>query len=281
MTDDQWEGDRVQRWLRQSEALNEQLAPVTDLLFAAASLQAGERVLDVGCGHGPTTRLAAIEVGPTGAVTGIDVSADMIGAAAAVPVPDAVAPVDWIVADVARWTPGAAGFDAVISRFGVMFFEEPVAAFTALADATRPDGRLCVAVWDRRDRSDLFQVPLDAALGALAAAGHTPPDLPVDGGAFSLSDRDRATGLLEAAGWTDIGWDPRELLLRVAGGVPPADAARALLDLGPTRVVTPDDPAIRTQVAAAIAATLADRVDDQGHVTLAAQVVIITAARPS
>ena len=77
---DQWDDTRVQRWLGQSEGIDRQLAPVTDALFAAADLQGGERVLDVGCGHGPTTRLAARAVGRGGSVTGLDLADAMLRA---------------------------------------------------------------------------------------------------------------------------------------------------------------------------------------------------------
>src|SRR5690606_23800198 len=136
--------------------------------------QPGERVLDVGCGSGPTTRLAARLVGPTGSVVGLDVARAMLDAAASVAVEPEAAPIRWLEADAARWTPDGELVDAVISRFGVMFFDDPEAAFTALAAATRPGGRLCTMVWDRRDRSPLFQVPLGVVTRSLREQGLEP-----------------------------------------------------------------------------------------------------------
>ncbi len=80
---EEWSGDRVERWLRQAAGLERQLAPVSEVLFAAARLSPGESVLDVGCGTGPTTYAAARAVGPTGRVCGLDVSGEMLVAAAA------------------------------------------------------------------------------------------------------------------------------------------------------------------------------------------------------
>jgi SAM-dependent methyltransferase len=274
---DQWDGERVARWLRQAEGLERQLAPVSDLLFAAARLRPGEAVLDVGCGTGPTTWAAAREVGATGRVVGLDVSAEMLTAAATAGSADAV--VEWIHGDVVTWTPAPpAAFDVVLSRFGVMFFSDPAAAFAHLADATRPGGRLAVVVWPRRDESDLFAVPLQAAVDALPhLASAVPPD---DDGPFSLADDDLVVSLLRAAGWTDVAIDRHRLRLPFAGGLPPDDAARAAVDFGPTRLVLQDQPVDERAVAEqAIAAAFTKHLDERRHVALAAAVRVVTARR--
>ena len=85
---EEWTGDRVERWLRQSAGLERQLAAVWDVLRAAAGLVPGQSVLDVGCGTGPTTYAAALDVGSAGHVCGLDVSADMLAAASSRPHPD-------------------------------------------------------------------------------------------------------------------------------------------------------------------------------------------------
>ncbi|MDZ4236127.1 MAG: class I SAM-dependent methyltransferase, partial [Dietzia sp.] len=126
---DLWTPERVARWLQQSEGIERQLAPASAVLLDTAALQPGERLLDVGCGTGPTTRDAAAAVGPSGRVTGLDISADMIEAARSVS-PESI---DWIVADVATWDPPPGAWDVVISRFGVMFFADPVTVFANLA----------------------------------------------------------------------------------------------------------------------------------------------------
>lgn len=277
---ERWEGPRVRRWLAQAEALDRQLAPVTELLFEAAALQPGERVLDVGCGSGPTTRQAAVAVGSDCAVVGLDVSPAMLEAAASAPVPPGSAPIEWLEADVARWSPSGPPVDVVISRFGVMFFDDPAAAFAALATATRPGGRLAATTWDRRDRSAVFQVPLEAVTAALRALGRDPVAPPLDQGAFSLHDPEPVTALLTGAGWVDVAVEPIPVRLRLGGGVGP-DAAATALDLGPSRVVTEGiDPTTRDRVRAALAAALAEHVDAAGHVVLGASVVRITARRP-
>lgn len=269
--DEGWSGERVARWIRQADSLERQLAPVSDLLFDAAGLQPGESVLDVGCGTGPTTRTAAALVAPTGRVTGLDISPEMIEVARQVPVDG----VDWLVTDAVSWLPEPGTYDVVISRFGVMFFSDPVAAFTALSTATRPGGRLAVAVWGRRDDSELFGVPLWAVLRALDL--QAPQD---DEGPFSLHDRDVVTALLHRSGWTDVEVSVRTTVLAMGGGLPVAQAATASMDFGPTRLVTTDlAPQDRAVAERAIRDAYSQHLDLEGHVVLSGRVHVVTGSR--
>ena len=97
-------------------------------------------MLDVGCGTGPTTRRAAAAVGGGGAVTGLDISSTMLQTAAAAPVAEGAAPIEWLQVDAVEWSPLSSEFDVVLSQFGVMFFSDPVRAFANLA-AGNPPGR--------------------------------------------------------------------------------------------------------------------------------------------
>jgi cyclopropane fatty-acyl-phospholipid synthase-like methyltransferase len=233
---DAWDEVRVARWLSQSEGLDRQMAPITDALFESAALQPGERVLDVGCGHGPTTRRAAIEVGGRGAVVGVDIAAPMLAAAASVTAATGSAPIEWVEADVCSWVGPSAAFDAVISRFGVMFFADPVAAFTNLVAAVQPGGRLAMATWAHMDRSDIFTVPLSAAVPALEAEGITPAVPPVDGGAFTLGTADKVKGVLEPAGWQDVTTVEYDVRLPVGGGLAPVAAAVSAIRYSSPRI---------------------------------------------
>ena len=139
-----WAGDSAKRWASQADRLEAQLIPVSEVLFRAARLRAGEHVLDVGCGRGATTLEAARMVGRDGAVTGIDIAATLIDEArqfgAATP------NVEFVIADAQRHDFDRAHFDVAISRFGVMFFDDAVAAFSKLRAAMRPGGRFVGAV---------------------------------------------------------------------------------------------------------------------------------------
>lgn len=289
---EEWSGDRVERWLRRAAGLERQLAPVSEVLFAAARLSPGESVLDVGCGTGHTTYAAAQAVGPTGRVCGLDVSGEMLVAAAAAtahPGDDAAAPINWVEADVVTWEPEGPQHDVVISRFGVMFFSDPPAAFANLVRATRVDGRLAFAAWQRRDESPLFSVPLHATLGVLRSQGIRSTAAGVDlddfvatdgDGPFSLHDPVVTAGLLDRAGWSDIAIEHHVLALPFAGGAPPAVAAGAALDFGPTRLVLSgmDDDVVRA-AEGTIGEAFADHIDDDGRVTLSGAVNLVTATR--
>jgi SAM-dependent methyltransferase len=273
---DEWAGERVARWLRQAEDLERQLEPVAAALFTAARITTGEAILDVGCGTGPTTRRAAKLAGADGAVTGLDVSAEMLGAAASTPVGDG-ATIDWIVADAVTWTPEPSAYDLVMSRFGVMFFTDPVKAFANLLTATKLAGRLAMVTWARRDESAIFAVPLYAALAAL---GRDDVGVPDDKDAFSLYDRKSIEAVLGPAGWTDVDVVVHDVPLLLGGGLDADAAAEVAIGVGPTRHVAADlgDDTRRT-VLDAIAATLSAHVDERGHVVLGAKVLITTARR--
>ena len=289
---DEWSGDRVARWLRQAPGLERQLAPVSEVLFDAARLRPGESVLDVGCGTGPTTFVAARAVGPTGRVCGLDVSGEMIRAArdtAAGRGGGATATVDWVEADAVTWAPEAAQHDVVLSRFGVMFFSDPLAAFTNLARATRVGGRLAFACWRRRDESELFALPLHATLDVLRSRGirSTAEGVDLDDfvaldgdGPFSLHDPVATTTLLERAGWSDVVVEPHVLTLPFAGAVSPAAAAEAAVDFGPTRLVLGgmDEEVVRA-AEEALRQAFEDHVDGGGDVMLSGAINIVTATR--
>jgi len=278
---DQWDDTRVQRWLGQSEGIDRQLAPVTDALFAAADLQGGERVLDVGCGHGPTTRLAARAVGRGGSVTGLDLADAMLRAAAAVPPGPEAAPIEWINADAVDWDPVGSGVDphhVVISRYGVMFFSDPVKAFTNIR-ASAPEGRLAIATWAHRHRSDMFEVPLAAALDVMARRGVAVDPPEPDEGAFSLCTAQRLTDVLTEAGWSEVDTVEHGAAMVIGGGTDIDTAARAGLDLGPTRVVTTGQPEdLRAEVIEAIADAYRSHLTADGHVALGGTFLITTAS---
>lgn len=281
---DAWAGERVQRWLRLADALDRQLSPVNDVLFPAAALAPGERVLDVGCGEGRTTRRAAAQVGPSGSVVGLDVSDEMLVRASQVPAPDGAATIDWIAADVSAgssaWQPDPP-FDAVISTFGVMFFDDPSTAFATLAEATRPGGRLAAAVWCARDESELFGLPLAVATEVLDRHGRDYEPLAGDEGAFSIHSASIAESLLGGAGWADVGYAVHRLPMQLAGGLAPAEAATASLDFGPIRYRVEGQPEeLRDEMVAALTEIYEDRVDGDGYVVVTGTVGVITATRP-
>ncbi len=237
-----WSGATASGWLANAARIEGQLQPVEDVLFEVAAIRPGERVLDVGCGRGGAARRAAGLVGAEGRVTAVDISAELLEAASAVDSPPGSAMIDWVRADAEthRFEPS---YDLVLSRFGVMFFADPVAAFANLRTALRPDGRLVVAVWQRREVSLIHQLGLDTVVRVAAERGVELRPIAPDAGPFSIGTADRAQRLLDEAGWSEVGYDTRLLPLYAGGpGCPAVEAARTALSMGMLEPLVRDLP---------------------------------------
>lgn len=268
--------ERIRRWIEGSAQRELQLAPVSEELFAAADLQPGEVVLDVGTGTGPTSVRAARAVGPLGRVVGSDLAPAMIEIAREAA---EVEGIEWLVADAQTHDFGEAVFDAVISRYGVMFFPDPVAAFTNLARAAKPGGRLTMAVWQTRDNVPLFAIPYDVAAAVLDARGLTYTPVPIDDSQCSLGSHDRVVAALEPASWREIETHPTNRQFHVGGELTAEQAAHEALDIGPIRgLLEGRSEEIRDQVRAALTIEYRHRHDGTG-VLMDGGFMIVTARR--
>ncbi|TDO51149.1 ubiquinone/menaquinone biosynthesis C-methylase UbiE [Kribbella sp. VKM Ac-2571] len=158
---------------------------------SAWGVRDGDRVLDVGCGGGQTTREAAADVG-RGRVVGVDVSERMLEQARRRTADERIS---YLLADAATYDFGEGSFDVCISRFGVMFFDDPVGAFANLRRALRPGGRLVAMVWQARADNEWAQA-IPATIGGDATARDDSP--------FSLGDPDVARGILTSAGFGEV-----------------------------------------------------------------------------
>jgi SAM-dependent methyltransferase len=272
-----WRPEDTERWLSVADQRESMLQPVLERLLDAAALLPGEHVLDVGCGTGPTTRAAALAVRPGGTVTGLDLAPELVAEAARrVQEPE----VRWLAGDATVVDLPDAHYDAVISRFGVMFFADPVAAFSHLAAATRPGGRLAMAVWPARDEVEQFALPYAAALRALTAAGIEPDEPDPHRGPSSLGGHDDVLTLLANAGWSDAEIRVEEPRLPAATpGADLADVARGMLQVGGAGVLMEEAPdEVVAAAAQDLATRLAERADDDG-VHLGGRVHLLLAVR--
>jgi SAM-dependent methyltransferase len=222
-----WNSPVGDEWVRHADGIDRMLASLTQASFDALKLQAGERVLDIGCGGGATTLKAADIVGTRGRVVGVDISQQLLGLARQRA--EGREHVRFIEADAGAGAIPGAPFDAAFSRFGVMFFDEPVAAFANIRRALAPGGRLVFACW-RPFAENLWTAQPLTALTPLLKEPLKPadPNLP---GPFALSDPNKISTILDGAGWRDVSitrWDGDVVL-----GADAHEAAAFLLKIGP------------------------------------------------
>jgi len=241
-----WNGRPAEVWVTEAERFDTMLAPFGRRLLEAADLQPGERALDVGCGNGAVSLDAARAVERDGAVTGLDLSGPMLELARKRAPQHAQ--VAFVQGD-AQTASFDEPFDAVLSRFGIMFFDDPVAAFANLARATRRGGRLCFVCWQEMLANEWIAVP------AMAMVAHVGiPDLPAPGapGPFALADPERTRGLLESAGWSGVVIEPFNAGMRL--GSDPEDVLDFMLsdEMGRRLTAGKDPEAVRAGSEAAL-----------------------------
>lgn len=234
-----WNGDNGHKWLSYIDAVDAMLRPIGEAAIAAAQPRPNENVIDIGCGDGPTTLRLAQLVAPAGRVTGLDVSQVLHDAAKkrAAAHPDG-ARVEFKLGNAATMKLPRGETDLLFSRFGVMFFEQPAAAFRNLHGALKPTGRLAFACWQPVNKVDLFFVPF-----AAVASHITPPARPgpEDPGPFSFGDPDRVRRILDDAGFKKIEISP--FAVSVSLGATLDQAVQAVTMVGPASQVLMDAPA--------------------------------------
>ncbi len=243
------------KWVALEAMIDAQIAPLGRLVMERAALAPGEHVLDVGCGCGHTTLELARRVGPGGRVVGIDLSAPMLARARALVEAGGVSNVGFEHDDAQTRRFEPESFDVVFSRFGVMFFGEPVAAFRNLRTGLRRDGRLAFVCWQGLERNPWMSVPLAAAAQHIALPPPPPAGAP---GPLALADRERLHGILAAAGFADIAIEPHVETLAVGGGAELEVVVDFLLQMGPAAAaIRAAPPAALPAVAGAMRAALA------------------------
>jgi len=251
-----WNGASGEAWVTMQPVLDAMLEPFIPVLLDHALEDGVRDVLDVGCGAGATTLAAARALGTGGACTGIDISDALIDAARARASLAAPGTARFIRADAQTHAFEPAAFDAVLSRFGVMFFPDPVAAFANLRRAARPGGRLAFVAW-RSPRENAFMT-LAARTAAPLLPSLVPPD-PDAPGQWAFADDARVRGILASSGWKDVAIEPVD----VATAVPVADLDDYLARLGPVGLaLQAADVSTRERVMSSLRAAYAPTVED-------------------
>jgi len=233
-----WNGAGGQRWADRQPVQDILLQPIADILIDRARVKAGERILDVGCGSGSTSFAFARATGPTGHVTGIDISAPMLARAREV-TPQG-APVEFVLADATVHAFASEAFDLLASRFGVMFFADPALSFANMRRGMRRSGRLAFACWREPRENPFFMTPLQAVYRHVPKMPQVGPE---DPGPFAFASQERVKRILSAAGFSEIAMEPCDLALDVAVGRGLDAAVRGALEIGPAARALTDQPA--------------------------------------
>jgi len=194
-----WAGEMGARWLASLDRFEGMIAPIGAALLAQANYQPGERVLDLGCGGGATTLAIAEAVGPEGAALGLDV-APMLVERARQRAAAAGSPARFICADAATAVLDEPPFDRLFSRFGSMFFEAPVSAFTNLHTMLKPGARIDLAVW-AAPRDNLWMMEV---MGSVRQHIEIPPATPRAPGPFAFEDLTYLEDVLTNAGFSGL-----------------------------------------------------------------------------
>jgi SAM-dependent methyltransferase len=249
--------------------------PIGEAALSAARPRPGETVIDVGCGDGPTTLRLAELVSPNGRVTGLDVSEALLSAAkkraASHP---AGSLISFKLGHAGAIDLPSGQADLLFSRFGVMFFEHPAAAFKSLRAALKPTGRLAFCCWQPVNKVDLFFVPFTAV------AAHITPTVrpgPEDPGPFSFGDPLRVRRILETAGFTKLEIEP--FGLAVSLGATLEEAVKATTVVGPASQLLADAPDdLKTRALNSVRDALAARQTSSGIVLTAAAWIVTARA---
>ncbi|MBI1179549.1 MAG: methyltransferase domain-containing protein [Alphaproteobacteria bacterium] len=272
-----WNGEGGEKFVRYQNALDVMLEPFGVETIRRAGVKAGEAVLDIGCGCGDTSIDLARKVGITGEVVGVDISELMLARAEDRAAHAEMSNVFFELADVERGPQHRDSFDLAFSRFGVMFFGDPVEAFRNVAAALHDKGRVAFACWQELDRNQWVSLQLRAVLPLVEPPPRPGPDEP---GPFSFADPERIRRILSSAGFVDIEIEPFEPEVVLGGLLVLDDAVDFSLDIGPASALLKDvDAATREQARDAVRAALEVHHQSRRGVVLSAGAWIVTARK--
>jgi SAM-dependent methyltransferase len=269
-----WNSPVGERWAALQDEIDVIFAPLTRIALDQADARPGERAVDVGCGCGTTTLELAKRIMPAGTVLAVDISKPMLEVAKRRAHAAGLDGVTSLLADASTHAFMARSHDLVFSRFGVMFFEDPVVAFANIRTALRPSGRLLFVCWRPMAENAWFNVPLQAALPHLPPQPATDPHAP---GPFAFADPDRVGSILDRAGFSNVDIAPHDIKMRLASPGEIDAAASFATKIGPTaRLLAETDEETRKAALTDIRAALAGH-DGRDGVVLGGAIWIVSA----
>ncbi len=230
-----WNGPGGEAWVTGQETLDAAMRPVTEVLLRAAAVSKSDIVTDIGCGTGETT----LEIAKQAAsALGVDVSAPMLALAKDRAAKLGLANVQFEQRDV-QTEELQSGATLATSRFGVMFFEDPVAAFANIRRQMSDDGRLCFACWKAPRVNTWVSLPMSVVRQHIEVDAPADPRAP---GPFAFADEEYVRSVLKGAGWKNVGLEPVEF--DMAWGDSPEAAAHGLIERGPLRRIFVGDSSV-------------------------------------
>ena len=268
-----WNGPGGRHWTDRQQLQDIVLAPVSKILIERAAVKTGEAIIDVGCGCGATSLDLLKQVGPTGRVTGIDISEPMLRRARELA--PANAPVEFVLADATVYPFAPTSADMLFSRFGVMFFAWPSDSFANMRKALRPGGRLAFACWRTPRDNPWMMLGLQEAYKFVPKLPELKPD---DPGPFSFASEERGRGILGEAGFSDIKMERADLSLDIATGGGLEAAIETILAIGPTSRALENQPPDKIEATTNSIRTMLTAHQKGDTVPLGGSIWIVTAA---
>ena len=267
-----WNGHEGEHWTEYADRYDRTGRRTWQRFLDAGLISSHDVVLDIGCGTGHATRDAA-RIASQGSVVGVDLSAVMLDHARKQSTADGLTNVTYVQGDAQVYPFDAQAFDIAISSFGVMFFGDPVAAFTNIGNAIRPGGRLALLAWRELARNE-WLMALREALAVGRQLPMPPPDAPTP---FALADPERVRGILDAAGFDGVGFEPIDEPIEF--GSDADDALGFMRNIGIVEGLTHDlDAAAREQALDALRETVVAHESADG-VLFGSSAWLITAGR--
>lgn len=267
-----WKEEGGEKWAEHIDATEASLQAFSKILLDGAEIMQGETILDIGCGGGTNSIEAALRTGAEGSVTGIDISPAILAVAN-----ERGADIDnlgFVLGDAANTDLGEEVFDLIFSRFGVMFFSDPVAAFTNLGKSLKKDGKLVFMCWRSMEENPWMSAPATAVFEVVPPKG--PPPQPGQPGPFSMAMKDSVVSILGDAGMTDISIETSDAGMEL-GSL--EDAVAYFMKMGPaaaTLIDATDEQ--KSRAAAAIREALSHYETERG-ITAPAAVWLVKAFR--